>query len=79
MTLISSLKMFLKPMIIPIMFLVIASLSIRGFLPSDKSKVNLLIVAAVLGSLILVSFIIQYFLSFTWKQQFSKLLKLKAE
>lgn len=64
------------PMLFPVLFLIFASFSVRGYLPEEKSKMNLLIVAIVMGGFIVVSFVIQYFASEKWRQQMSKTLGL---
>ena len=74
-----SIKLFFYQMLLPLLFLIIASFSVRGYLPLEKSKLNLLIVAIVMGGLIFISFVIQYFASNSWRQQISKtLLQLKT-
>lgn len=77
MNVIESFKIIFKPMILPIVFVVISCLMIRDFLPTDKSKLNLLLVAFAAGLLILISFGIQYFFSENWKIQITKILKKK--
>ncbi|MFV8372652.1 polysaccharide biosynthesis protein [Flavobacterium sp. LB2P74] len=67
-----SVRKIFFPMLFPILFLISTSFLVRGYLPQEKSKINLLIVAAVMGGLILVSFVIQYFVSEKWRQQMSK-------
>ena len=59
-------------MLFPILFLIFASFSVRDYLPQEKAKINLLTVAVVMGGLIFVSFVIQYFVSEKWRQQMSK-------
>ena len=72
-TILDSVKKIFFPMLLPILFLISASFSVRGYLPQEKSKINLLTVAVVMGGLILVSFVIQYFASEKWRQQMSKI------
>lgn len=59
-----SIKQFLKktiqPMLLPIIFLVVTAFIVKGYLPCDKSKLNLLIVTSMAGCLIMASFILQY-------------------
>ena len=75
MPILKSLKLIFKPMILPILFVVVSCLIFHDYLPTDKSKINLLLVAFVSGFLILVSFCIQYFFSENWRKQISKVLK----
>ncbi|MCC9071727.1 oligosaccharide flippase family protein [Flavobacterium sp. F-65] len=75
MNILYSLKLIFFPMLFPILFLSIASSLISDYLPQEKSKLNLLIVAMVVGGLILISFIIQYFMSMNWRQQIYKIMK----
>lgn len=70
-----SIKKIFLPMLFPILFLILAAFSIRDYLPEEKAKINLLIVAIVMGGLIVVSFIIQYFVSEKWRQQMSKVVE----
>ena len=75
-TVLDSVNKIFYPMLFPMLFLIFASFLIRGYLPEEKSKINLLIVAIVIGGLIVVSFVIQYFASEKWRQQMSKTLGL---
>nr|WP_315174770.1 polysaccharide biosynthesis protein [uncultured Flavobacterium sp.] len=75
-TFLDSITKIFSPMFFPILFLIFASFSIRGYLPEEKSKMNLLTVAVVMGGLILVAFVMQYFASEKWRQQMSKTLGL---
>lgn len=70
-----SIKKIFLPMLFPVLFLILAAFSIRDYLPEEKAKINLLIVAIVMGGLIVVSFIIQYFVSKKWRQQMSKVVE----
>lgn len=76
MIILDSIKTIFFPMTLPVLFLISASFSVRGYLPQEKSKINLLIVAVVMGGLIFVSFVIQYFTSGIWRQQMRKTLEL---
>jgi O-antigen/teichoic acid export membrane protein len=69
-----SIKKIFLPMLFPILFLIFAAYLIRDYLPEEKSKINLLTVAVVMGGLIVVSFVIQYFASEKWRQQIIKTL-----
>lgn len=60
---VQSLKEIFKPIVVPIIFLIITTLVLRDFLPFEKSKLNLLIVFSVAGCLIFTSFVLQYFTS----------------
>jgi len=48
-------------MALPVIFLIVSAFAVRDLLPCDKSKLDLLIVAATAGGLILGAFIVQYF------------------
>jgi len=72
---VKSLKEIFKPILFPILFIIISSFLIRDLLPCQKSKINLLIVAISAGCLIVGSFIFQYFLSAKWRNQISKILR----
>ena len=52
-----------RPMLLPTIFLIVTAIIIKGFLPCDKSKLNLLIVTTTAGCLISIAFILQYFSS----------------
>jgi O-antigen/teichoic acid export membrane protein len=75
MSILKSLKEISRPIIFPLLFIIISSFLIRDILPCEKSKLNLLIVAISAGFLILSSFVIQYFLSAKWRDQISKILR----
>lgn len=75
-TILDSARKIFFPMLFPVLFLIFASFLVRGYLPQEKSKINLLIVAVVMGGLIVVSFVIQYFASEKWRLQISKTLGL---
>lgn len=68
-------KMFL-PMLFPLLFLILGSFLVRDYLPMEQSKINLMIVAAAMGGLLVISFVIQYFTSQNWRQQVTKTLRL---
>ncbi|WP_131667053.1 MATE family efflux transporter [Chryseobacterium taiwanense] len=68
-------KIFL-PMFFPLLFLIFGSFLVRDYLPLEQSKINLVIVAVVMGGLIVISFVIQYFASEKWRQQMTKTLGL---
>lgn len=70
-TILDSVRKIFFPMLLPLLFLIFSSFLVRGYLPQEKSKINLLIVAIVMGGLILFSFVIQYFASKKWRQQIS--------
>jgi len=72
---IDSFKKIFSPMFFPILFLIATSVTIERFLPGEKSKLNLLIVAAVMGGLLLISFVIQYLSSKIWREQVGRTLK----
>ena len=69
-----SVKTIFLPMLFPAIFLISTAFFIRDYLPEEKSKLNLLIVAFVMGGLIILSFVIQYFVSLNWRLQMKKVL-----
>lgn len=71
-SLLYSIKKIFVPMIFPIVFLILISFIARYYLPQEKSKINLLIVAVTMCLGITVSFIIQYFVSENWRIQINK-------
>lgn len=69
-----SIKQIFIPISVSVLFLVSSCLAVRDFLPEGKSKINLLLIAAVMGGLMLFSFVILYFVSANWKMQINKVL-----
>jgi len=70
-----SIKKIFSPMLFPVMVLILGSFIVRAYLPQEKSKINLIIVAITIGVLIIVSFVIQYFASVNWREQINKTIK----
>lgn len=61
---VSSFKLIFKPLLIPCGFILGATLLLLPFMQTmEKSKTNLLVVAALIGGLILIAFILQYTIS----------------
>ena len=58
-----------------VLVLIIGSFIVRSYLPQEKSKINLIIVAITIGVLIIVSFVIQYFVSVNWREQMNKTIR----
>ncbi|WP_316826380.1 hypothetical protein [Pedobacter miscanthi] len=73
--LLDSIKKIFSPIFLPVLFLTLTSFAIRNYLPQEKSKLYLLIVAAVIGILILGSFVVLYLTSQNWKNQLNKTVK----
>ncbi len=69
-----SLKIIFFPMFFSVLFLIVTSFVIRGYLPLEKTKMNLLIVAVVMVGLIFGSFVVHYFVSEKWRQQLLRVL-----
>ena len=67
-----SFRIIFSPMFLPFTFFIVISYLVRDYLPQEKSKINLLIVAAVMCALIFFSLVIQYFTSIKWRQQIKK-------
>lgn len=70
-----SIKKIVKPIVFPIVFLITSSFLIKEYLPTEKSKLNLLIIAGTAGILILITFVIQYFSSESWRNLVSRTVK----
>ena len=75
-TILDSVRKIFFPMFFPLLFLILGSFMIRDYLSLEQSKINLMIVAVVMGGLITVSFVIQYFASQKWRLQMTKVLGL---
>lgn len=58
-----AIKCYVYPIFLPVIFLFAVAFLINGFMPMEKSKMNLLIVALSSGVMIILSFIIVYFSS----------------
>lgn len=71
-----SIRKIFAPMFFPILFLILTSFLIRDYLPQEKSKIGLLIVAITMGGLIFLSFAVQYLVSDKWKFQLNKVIGL---
>lgn len=67
-------KKFLIPMFFPVVFLFISCLLVKDYLPLEKSKLNLFIVAIIIAVLLFVSFLIQYFSSEKWRSHIIKII-----
>jgi O-antigen/teichoic acid export membrane protein len=68
-----SIKEIFFPMFFSVLFLITACYLIRDYLPQEKSKMNLLAVAFVMGVFLSISFVIQYFVSEKWREQINKI------
>lgn len=71
-----SFQRYIQPIIIPVIFLFVTVLMITDYLPHDKSKWNLFIVASSTGLMILISFLLVYFSSPYFKIQSKNILAL---
>ena len=56
-------KKVVYPLVLPLTFLIAALMAAAGYLPHEKSKLNLLMVLGTTGACIVASLIIQYFIS----------------
>ncbi|QLC67475.1 polysaccharide biosynthesis protein [Flavobacterium sp. LPB0248] len=74
-TLIESFKIIFLPMVIPLFFLILTTMVAKDFLPVVKSKINFIEVVMVSGILLVLTFIIQYFVSITWREILRKIIK----
>lgn len=70
-----SIKKIVAPILFPMVFLILSSVFIIEYLPTEKSKINLLSIAGTIGILIFMAFIIQYFSSSSWRRLVSKTVK----
>jgi O-antigen/teichoic acid export membrane protein len=69
-----SIKEIFKPMAWSSIFLIATSFFIRNYLPNEKSKINLIIVTCAISFIIVISFIIQFITSNTWKKKVIQIL-----
>ncbi|MDV6168384.1 polysaccharide biosynthesis protein [Flavobacterium sp. DG1-102-2] len=70
-----SLNKIFKPMLFPVLFILLSTYFIRDYLPVNKEKSSLLIVVGSAGCLICIAFVMQYFFSESWRSQMSKLMQ----
>ena len=73
--LLDAIKKIFSPMLFPVLVLILGSFIVRAYLPLEKSKMNLIIVAIAVGLLIIISFVIQYFASVNWREQMNKTIR----
>ncbi|MES2590492.1 MAG: polysaccharide biosynthesis protein [Bacteroidota bacterium] len=59
-TVIQLMKKMILPLLLPVLFLVIVSFFVKNFVPYEKSKLNVLIIAMLTGGCIIGTFFIQY-------------------
>lgn len=71
-----TLKCYVYPILLPVIFLFTLAFLINGFMPMEKSKMNLLFVALTSGVMIILSFIIVYFSSPYFRLQSKKVFAL---
>lgn len=69
-------QQYIRPIIIPILFLIFTSFLISDYLPIEKSKINLLTAATSTGLMIISSFLLVYFSSSYFKSQLKNILTL---
>lgn len=73
---VSSFKLIFKPMLIPCGFILGATLLLLPYMQGmEKSKTNLLIVAALIGGLIIIAFILQYTVSKALRNRAKQIIK----
>lgn len=73
---VTAIKLIFKPLIIPVCFIFFSAFFINKFLhPADKSKGDLFITLIAIGTIVLISFIIQYFFSERLRQQVLNVVK----
>ncbi|MHA8062927.1 MATE family efflux transporter [Aquirufa aurantiipilula] len=68
-SLIQFLENYIKPIVLPILFLFSSYYLFSDFLPMEKSKLNLLVVGAYSSSMLMISFLVLYFSSSNFKGQ----------
>ncbi len=66
---------FLYPSIIPTIFLILVCCIVSDYLPTTKSKTNLIFVAFIICLLVLLAFLLQYLISKKWRNQINDALK----
>lgn len=69
MTFWKSLVCFFKPIILPILFLFTAIILLGNYLPTDKSKINFLIMSFITAIIIALSLALHYFTSSEWRNR----------
>lgn len=70
-----SIEKIISPLFFSVLFLIVSAFAIRDYLSDTKEKINLLIVAATAGILIVISFVIQYLSSQDWRSKINSTLK----
>ena len=69
-------RRYIGHILFPLLLLFGATILIFDYLPHEKSKINLLIVASTAVCLIMSSFVLHYFLSEKWRTQIIKIIKI---
>jgi hypothetical protein len=67
-------KCYVSPVLLPVIFLFAMAFFVTDNLPMEKSKLNLIIVAATSGLMIIISFLIVLMTFPYYKSQFKKIL-----
>lgn len=75
MSFMQSVKKIFKPMFFPILFILFSTYLVKDYLPTDKAKLNLLIVSVCAGCLLIIAFVIQYLFSENWRDLVGRLIK----
>jgi len=71
-----AIQRFVRPVLLPIVFLIVTNFFITDYLPIEKSKTNLAIVAAASVMLIILSYLLAYLSSSYFKDQSRKIFAL---
>ncbi len=72
-----SFQRYIRPILIPILFLVFTTFLISDYLPIEKSKINLLIAAATTILMIMSAFLLVYLSSSDFKNQVKNILAMR--
>lgn len=72
---IESLQKIIRPLFLPVIFLIVTTFIIKDFVPCEKSKLNLLIIAGTISVCIAGAFIVQYVSSSEIRKTVSGLIK----
>jgi O-antigen/teichoic acid export membrane protein len=65
-------NIYLRPVLIPLAFMILFAFLVHDFLPNEKSKINLLTVSSVTGTMILAAISLMYFTSAYFRNQLNK-------
>jgi O-antigen/teichoic acid export membrane protein len=67
---------YIRPVLLPVVFLFLATFIVADYMPAEKSKMNLLISVTSSGFMIIIAFLLTYFSSPFFKSQSKKVIAL---